>query len=353
MARETTTPEKPVLFMLDEFAQLGHMAIIENAASIVRDYKIRLWIILQNLPQLKALYGQKWESFLSSAGVIQFFTPNDLETAQYLEKRCGVIKEKRTSESFSNSTSTSSGSTATGPSSSSSTSSSHSKNISEAEVPFLPVHRAFELDQQEEILVCPNVSKGIIAARYPYWRLDFPIFMPDPYHQSSEERALFEQRARAGEWITKADLRQGLSNSARMQIEQEVNKIFPCTKEFLDTFKSQCTIKKAWFSKKVTVTFPDGKTEIFKDKSHFEFELSRRLQEETRQAARANRTKRIQKGLDVEAENLFNANAASLQLNDVKKDIKIDAAALRLEQWQKQRQRDNAILKKMIGPPKG
>jgi len=41
--------------MLDEFAQLGPMSIIENAASIVRDYKIRLWIILQNLPQLKAL----------------------------------------------------------------------------------------------------------------------------------------------------------------------------------------------------------------------------------------------------------------------------------------------------------
>ena len=46
----------------------------------------------RNLPrfdQLKALYKERWESFLANAGVVQGFTPNDLTTADWMSRRAG------------------------------------------------------------------------------------------------------------------------------------------------------------------------------------------------------------------------------------------------------------------------
>ncbi|MEJ0044261.1 MAG: type IV secretory system conjugative DNA transfer family protein [Rhizomicrobium sp.] len=79
----------PTLFMLDEFAQLGHLGPVEDALALLRGYKIRLWACLQDLPQLKSIYKSRWESFMGCAGVTQFFAPNDLETAQWISKRAG------------------------------------------------------------------------------------------------------------------------------------------------------------------------------------------------------------------------------------------------------------------------
>ena len=39
--------------------------------------------------QLKALYKERWESFLANAGVVQGFTPNDLTTADWMSRRAG------------------------------------------------------------------------------------------------------------------------------------------------------------------------------------------------------------------------------------------------------------------------
>ena len=45
--------------------------------------------ICQDLAQLKALYKERWESFLANAGVVQGFTPNDLTTADWMSRRAG------------------------------------------------------------------------------------------------------------------------------------------------------------------------------------------------------------------------------------------------------------------------
>jgi len=79
-----------VLMMLDEFAQLGRLAIIENAMALAAGYGVQLWPILQDLTQLQGLYGKSWETFLANAGVKQFFTPRDITTAEYISKLCGV-----------------------------------------------------------------------------------------------------------------------------------------------------------------------------------------------------------------------------------------------------------------------
>jgi type IV secretion system protein VirD4 len=74
----------PVLFMLDEFAQLGHMEIIKDNYALMRGYGVKLWTIWQDLNQAKLLYGEWWESLVSNAGITQAFAPQDLTTRKYL-----------------------------------------------------------------------------------------------------------------------------------------------------------------------------------------------------------------------------------------------------------------------------
>jgi type IV secretory pathway TraG/TraD family ATPase VirD4 len=44
---------------------------------------------LQDLSQLKALYKERWETFIANAGVVCGFAPNDLTTAEWMSKRSG------------------------------------------------------------------------------------------------------------------------------------------------------------------------------------------------------------------------------------------------------------------------
>jgi type IV secretion system protein VirD4 len=55
----------------------------------VRGYKVQIAGICQDLAQLKALYKERWESFLANAGVVQGFTPNDLTRADWMSRRAG------------------------------------------------------------------------------------------------------------------------------------------------------------------------------------------------------------------------------------------------------------------------
>jgi type IV secretion system protein VirD4 len=72
----------PVLFLLDEFAALGHLAPVERATGLMADYGVQLWPILQDIHQLKATDGQRAGSFLSNAGVLQVFGVNDHKSAR-------------------------------------------------------------------------------------------------------------------------------------------------------------------------------------------------------------------------------------------------------------------------------
>ena len=89
----------PVLFVLDEFASLGHMRQIEDAAGQIAGYGVKLWPILQDLGQLKALYKERWETFMGNAGVLQFFGNNDLTTLEWVSKRLGSTTIEQLSSS--------------------------------------------------------------------------------------------------------------------------------------------------------------------------------------------------------------------------------------------------------------
>ena len=84
--------DKPaVLLLLEEFPVLKHMEKLEAAAGQLAGSGVKLWVIVQNLGQLKRHYKDGWETFIANAGVITAFGNADLETLEYLSKKLGKV----------------------------------------------------------------------------------------------------------------------------------------------------------------------------------------------------------------------------------------------------------------------
>jgi type IV secretion system protein VirD4 len=83
----------PVLFLLDEFATLGRLEPLAQAYGLMAGYGVQLWAILQDLHQLKALYGERHGTFLANAAITQVFNVADIDTAQWVSRTLGVTTE--------------------------------------------------------------------------------------------------------------------------------------------------------------------------------------------------------------------------------------------------------------------
>lgn len=92
-------PIHPVLFLLDEMPALGRLAMVEQAFGLMAGFGMQLWGIAQDLSQLKRLYGDSWETFVSNAGAVQYFGSRDRMTAEYFSALCGVTTEATRSTS--------------------------------------------------------------------------------------------------------------------------------------------------------------------------------------------------------------------------------------------------------------
>lgn len=108
-----TKPEKPVLFVLDELPALGKLSMVEQAFGLMAGFGMQLHGICQDLSQLKRICGDGWETFISNAGVIQYFGSRDNFTAEYFSKLCGVTTVWDISTGFSRAIGTSRGASTT------------------------------------------------------------------------------------------------------------------------------------------------------------------------------------------------------------------------------------------------
>ncbi len=52
----------PILFLMEEFATLGHMEIMERAAAYFPGFGVKLWAVLQDTAQLQRYYQSSWET---------------------------------------------------------------------------------------------------------------------------------------------------------------------------------------------------------------------------------------------------------------------------------------------------
>jgi type IV secretion system protein VirD4 len=159
-------PEKPVVFILDEMAALGKLTMIEQAYGLMAGYGIQLIGVVQDFSQLKRLYGDGWETFISNAGFIQYFGSRDRITSEYFSALCGETTIWNFSSAISSAFSKSFGGTG----SSSSNSHSETDTRAAAQRKLIYPDELMRLSGSKQLILIENMNP-IIAAKKP-WFLD-------------------------------------------------------------------------------------------------------------------------------------------------------------------------------------
>lgn len=99
--RNPKKPDIPIRIVLDEFACMGYSQQIENAIGQLAGFGVQLHIVVQDLNQLKAIYKDRWETFIANSGVIQVMGITDPFTCEYFSRMLGTtpVKVRRQSTS--------------------------------------------------------------------------------------------------------------------------------------------------------------------------------------------------------------------------------------------------------------
>src|ERR1035437_4310424 len=169
----------PVLFMLDEFAQLGPYKAIEDGFGIARDYGLLLWPVVQDLNQLKRDYKDSWETMLANAGMLQFFRPQDNTTAEYVSKRTADVVVDRGIRKSVN---------LQDPMDPTRMSISIAPEWKEKK--YLEPWEVRQIGIDEFLMFAAEIDGVARWARRAYWEIpEFRgLYSPDPYHRSEERR---------------------------------------------------------------------------------------------------------------------------------------------------------------------
>jgi type IV secretion system protein VirD4 len=158
--------EKPVLFMLDEFPILGHLSCIETAMGLARGFGVQLWPFLQDIHQLRDIYSKRADSFFANAGIQQFFTPVDMETAKHLSERCGntsILAKNAGNSSGSNEQQNGGGTSA---------STGQSEGYSERSKPLFYPAQLLDMPKTVQMLFVAGYSDPLVISRLPYYLRD-------------------------------------------------------------------------------------------------------------------------------------------------------------------------------------
>ena len=178
--------DRSVLLLLDEQAQLRHMESIEGAIALLRGYRTRIWSVLQDLSQLEATFGKRWESFVANAGIVQVFTTNDQKTAEYFSRKAGTYTGYSISESEGTSTGATRSSNPSGGNSSSNSGSSTGTNRAMTAVPLLSPQQFYSLPNWQGVLFVHGSSDVVPVHKLPYWEQPAleGAWLPNPFHDA-------------------------------------------------------------------------------------------------------------------------------------------------------------------------
>ncbi|WMS45230.1 type IV secretion system ATPase VirD4 (plasmid) [Acuticoccus sp. MNP-M23] len=181
----------PVLFLLDEFASLGRMEVLQQAVTTLRGYGGRIMIVVQTLASLRdqRLYGREGAAvFLANCRLQLFMSPADEDTPEYVSKAIGDFTRLAKSKSW--------------------RSNEWVSNYSEREEGVRLI-RAAELRQlgSEKIVALVQNMKPVIAERVSYYedKQLLPLFegqtgrMPEPHSLHPEDTNPFLAKRMAQE----------------------------------------------------------------------------------------------------------------------------------------------------------
>ncbi len=101
--RRLPPPDKEnpeLLVVLDEFARLGHAAVLAHGFSFVAGYGIRLLAVIQSPSQLRGEYGPDLaDEIMTNCGVEIVFAPKEIGVAKTLSERLGYYDQPARSRS--------------------------------------------------------------------------------------------------------------------------------------------------------------------------------------------------------------------------------------------------------------
>jgi type IV secretion system protein VirD4 len=146
----------PCLLLMDEFAAMGRIAVIERAAGFMAGYGLRLLTVTQSMAQLSALYGRDGARNLSTNHALQvLFSPREQADANELSEMLGTLTERVASRGVSRAA----GRAET----------TRSVNVTEQRRALLLPQELKELGSEREIVLVEN-CRPILAEKIIYYR---------------------------------------------------------------------------------------------------------------------------------------------------------------------------------------
>lgn len=158
----------PVLMILDEFARLEALPAVTSAFSFAAGFNLQLWPFVQDIGQLQHLYGKEWMTILANCGLVQFFTPTDIDTADYLQRRGGTMIGESRSRTYTGKV----------------WKAEQSESRSETRMPLLPPERTMSMPADQSLVFFAGKHEPMLAERQSYWTIPRlgGLYDPDPYH---------------------------------------------------------------------------------------------------------------------------------------------------------------------------
>jgi type IV secretory pathway TraG/TraD family ATPase VirD4 len=147
------------MFFIDEFPALGRLDELPREIATMAGYGVDFTLFVQGLDQLKAVYGESYETIVNNCAFQWFCNLSDLHSAEYLSKLLGKATVKTTSEGTSFSSGASGASTGT------------STTHGETGRPLLMPDEILNLGRDTAILIHPE-TRPLYLKPVDYWELE-------------------------------------------------------------------------------------------------------------------------------------------------------------------------------------
>jgi type IV secretion system protein VirD4 len=93
LTRRQGRPKRTTLFILDEAAQLGPLAELRQAVTLLRGYGVQTWSFWQDVSQLEALYPRDWQTIVNNCAVLQCFGAQNRMAADGMARLTGFRRD--------------------------------------------------------------------------------------------------------------------------------------------------------------------------------------------------------------------------------------------------------------------